>query len=67
MDKLKGLVEALNEAKDNISSDTGIMFRHTEENEDGEVVKSEAYFIKMRPVREADGIERLQFVARLQK
>lgn len=63
MDKLQNLIKALNIASDNISGDTAIMF--SEKDEEGKVIGK--YFIKERPVANAEGIEVLQYVARAQK
>ena len=63
MEKLTNLVKALNVASDNISGDTAIMF--TIKDKEG---KTEArYFVKKRPVKGTNGIEVLEYVARLQE
>jgi hypothetical protein len=63
MDKLKKLVDALNGATANISTDTAVMF--TEKDAEGKTVAR--YFVKKRPVKQANGIESLEYVARLQE
>lgn len=63
MEKLKQLVDALNACEDCIAADTKIMVTVEKATETTPAVK---YFIKKRPVRNEDGIEEMEFVARKQ-
>jgi len=64
MEKLKALIEALNSVKGEIElRDGGI--KYVEKDAEGKV-KSHL-FIKLRPVSDEDGVERMNFVARDQE
>jgi hypothetical protein len=63
MDKIKALIEALNDSKDNIElREDGVKF--VVKDAEGKVTSH--LFIKLRPVADTDGIEEMKYVARKQ-
>jgi hypothetical protein len=63
MDKVKALIEALNDASKNITlSKDGV--KYIEQDASGKITSH--LFIKLRAVADEDGVERMKYVAREQ-